>query len=808
MLDGMTSTRVMLKSRINGARETGLTLASVAALALTVIFLQVRFPWTGDASHVLLIGALCGAFALLSGWFFSLRGRLLGDRDDRLVGIAFAVLASYFIVRLLLASLRTPPQNLAPLLIPFWLGCHATAAAIFLWVAARAVSQGRPFPRWAFFTGGFLLAASLGFSLRYFQPVLLETPIVRPRSVALAMLFFTPGTGLLLASLRSSHRRDLWLGSALLLVAAAHADISWHVHIYDTPFMWGHILLAIGFTYPLVGVMREDILLLGEQVALNRRIRRLGKRLQTLLESLPIFVLTAERDGTVSYANRTASELFGIPSGATESAGNRSWLERLGAEERRMLLRRIAAIASGEQRSWDGTITVNAGDGSVHWLQMEIHAFEDPVEARTFVEIIGTDVTDLLLARRAAEQRQERLALLSDVAQLVAGESVTGRILERFIRRINGWIPVIGTCLYRLDERFVLTAAHETGDESFAWRRTIDDEEAPALRAARNSLPIPEQKAVTLEDGRQAYRLHIPLISAGQTVGVLSLLVERPIRPGHEELNLLTQLGVLLGGALQLAELIAELDEQRSIAIQASRMKSQFLANTSHELRTPLTSILGFLRLVLDGSVTDPARQEEFLRIAHQSAERLLAIINDVLDLAKIEAGRLEVRVERLILREAFEEVRNLFAQQMEDGKVEFTVLFPPTGLLVLADPQRLLQVLTNLLSNALKFTPAGGSIELRARADGAVAVVEVRDSGAGIPVDELEKVFESFHQVDGGPDRSAGGTGLGLTISRRLARLMGGDLILESEGPGRGVLARLTLPLAESLPEGSPRAG
>ncbi len=794
----MTSTKILLKGRIRGVREAAVTLGSVVVLALAIVTLQVRYPWQGDATQLLLIGALCGAFALLSGWFFLLHGRILKETDDRLVGIAFVILASYFSLRIFAAAGGIPPMKLMPLLITVWLGCHGVAGLIFLWVAAKELGEGHPAVRWSFLGGGLALAVAANVVLEHWQTLVLPNRMIQPSSAALTMMFLGPGMGLLLSSLRSNRRRDLWLGSALLLIAAAHADLSWHVRAYDPPFMWGHVLLAVGFTFPLVGAMRESLILLGEQVALNRRVRRLGRRLQSLLESLPVIVLTAESDGTISYANRAAGDVFGIPSGPMESAGNRAWLDRIPPGERRLLLERIAGIASREIPSWSGTLTVDAGGDAIHWLQVEVHAFDDPVEDRWLVEIVGSDVTDLLLARRAAEQRQERLALLSDVAQLVAGEPAAERILERFVRRVGVWIPVLGACLYRTGrDGATLSAVLETGEGGIEWPRSIGDAENAAVRALQQSIPVAELDAVPAGDGRSGYRLHLPLASAGRTLGVLSLLVAQPVRPGHEELNLLTQLGVLLGGAFQLAALITELEEQRGIALQASRMKSQFLANTSHELRTPLTSILGFLRLVLDGAVTDREKQAEFLEIAHQSAERLLEIINDVLDLAKIEAGRLEIRLETTCLGDVLQEVERLFQHQMRDKGVDLVMSTAHRDLMVRTDPQRLLQILTNLLSNALKFTPAGGRIEVRVLRDGERAIVEVQDTGTGIPVDELEKVFESFHQVDGGTSRHAGGTGLGLTISRRLARMMHGELVLESEGPGRGTTARLTIPLA-----------
>ena len=238
-----------------------------------------------------------------------------------------------------------------------------------------------------------------------------------------------------------------------------------------------------------------------------------------------------------------------------------------------------------------------------------------------------------------------------------------------------------------------------------------------------------------------------------------------------------------------------ELNEQRAVAFEASRLKSEFLANTSHELRTPLTAILGFLRLVIDGTIDDVDKQREYLAIAHDSAEKLLTIINDVLDLAKIEAGRLEVHQGPVPVRAVLESVETLFKHQMKNKGVRFTVSLSTPGLVLWADPDRTTQILTNLLSNAMKFTPRNGSIDVACAESGDMIAFAVADSGVGIPVGEVEKVFSSFYQIDGSTTREHGGTGLGLTISRRLTELMGGTLHLESEGHEKGTTANFLLP-------------
>jgi signal transduction histidine kinase len=288
--------------------------------------------------------------------------------------------------------------------------------------------------------------------------------------------------------------------------------------------------------------------------------------------------------------------------------------------------------------------------------------------------------------------------------------------------------------------------------------------------------------------------LYLPLLSTGRVVGVLAATTTSQPQLDTAEIDLLTQVGFLLGGAVYVSQLVRELDEQRAVAMEASRLKSEFLANTSHELRTPLTAILGFLQLVLDGAVTSPQKQQEFLKIAHESAEKLLTIINDVLDLAKIEAGRLEVNQAPVPVRRVLEEVEALFRHQMKGQGLSFTITPPPASAVIWADPDRTVQILTNLLSNAMKFTPRGGSVGIEcSHADGRVSFV-VRDSGCGIPPEEIETVFDSFYQVDGSTTRRHGGTGLGLTISRRLADMMGGTLELDSAGENQGTAARLVL--------------
>ncbi len=248
----------------------------------------------------------------------------------------------------------------------------------------------------------------------------------------------------------------------------------------------------------------------------------------------------------------------------------------------------------------------------------------------------------------------------------------------------------------------------------------------------------------------------------------------------------------------ELARALSELDEKSRELEAASRHKSEFLANMSHELRTPLNAILGFSQVLREGMFGEVnEKQAEYLDDILSSGNHLLALIDDILDLSKVEAGQVELEVAPFSLREALERgVVMVRERALKDG-VQVALAAVPDFDIVTGDERRIRQVIFNLLSNAVKFTPAGGTVDVRAtQVDGEMRV-SVADTGRGIAAEDHERIFEEFQQAEAGAEQREG-TGLGLALSKRLVELHGGRIWVDSE-PGKGSTFVFTLPARSS---------
>jgi PAS domain S-box-containing protein len=360
-------------------------------------------------------------------------------------------------------------------------------------------------------------------------------------------------------------------------------------------------------------------------------------------------------------------------------------------------------------------------------------------------------------------------------AKLLEIASRVGRVEDEGWRvRKDGtqfWANVVITALHDEDGALI-GFAKITRD--LTERRNAEEQarSLAAERAARQESEAHSQRLLQLTDELQQQAVELE----AQTEEAQSLSEE--LEQANEELQ----------------QQAVEAEAARAEADAANRAKTEFLAVMSHELRTPLNAIAGYadlLRMGIRGPVT-PQQLDDLERIA-RSERTLLALVNDVLNYARMEAGQVHYADERVVVASLLADIEALVLPQLEAKNLRFTLGECDADLAVRADPDKVQQILVNLMSNAVKFTPPGGSVDVTCEGDASVVRIRARDTGIGIPPDKLQLIFEPFVQLDRSLTSTKEGSGLGLAISRDLARAMGGDLVVEST-VGRGSTFVLTL--------------
>jgi signal transduction histidine kinase len=306
----------------------------------------------------------------------------------------------------------------------------------------------------------------------------------------------------------------------------------------------------------------------------------------------------------------------------------------------------------------------------------------------------------------------------------------------------------------------------------------------------------PEYRMVELQKtGRYHTVLGVPLLREGTLIGVL-VLARGSVRPfTDKQIELVTTFADQAVIAIENVRLFDEIQDKSRQLEEASQHKSQFLANMSHELRTPLNAILGYTELMADGAYGEPSEKMlGILKRLEANGKHLLGLINDVLDLSKIEAGQLELELSDYCVQDIAQTVRSTLEPLASDKKLAFKLELAPDLPPGHGDGRRLTQVLINLVGNAIKFTDTG-EVAIKAEANNGSFHVSVRDTGPGISAADQAKLFQEFQQADNAITRKKGGTGLGLAISKRIIEMHGGKIWVESQ-PGRGSTFAFKLPV------------
>ncbi|MFQ3535105.1 MAG: GAF domain-containing protein [Aggregatilineales bacterium] len=437
------------------------------------------------------------------------------------------------------------------------------------------------------------------------------------------------------------------------------------------------------------------------------------------------------------------------------------------------------------------------------------NAQPNPADDRIY--FVARDITDFVEQQRALERRANELAVVAELSAAAAALLDVDQLLQSISDLTKERFKLYHAHIYLYDpehESLVLAAgAGEVGRLMRKERRRIRLSSPRSLvaRAARerrgvivndvtaedNFLPNP-----LLPDTRA--EMAVPMIVGDQLIGVLDVQSEILNRFDDEDVRIKTALADQIAVAVQNARLYQQQVQIAEEARKLDRLKNEFLASMSHELRTPLNSIIGYAEVMLDGVDGElPDEAIEDVQAIYESGKHLLSMINDILDLAKIEAQRLELDREALPLGEVVEEVQRTTAILVKDRPVQILAEVPAELPPVYADRVRLRQILNNLVSNAVKFTNQG-HVRITAQhvPDDKAVMVSVEDTGIGIAPEHIGVIFEQFRQVDGSSSRRAGGTGLGLTITKRLVEMHGGRIWVESE-LHKGSKFSFTVPVA-----------
>ncbi|PMB19482.1 ATP-binding protein [Fischerella thermalis] len=428
--------------------------------------------------------------------------------------------------------------------------------------------------------------------------------------------------------------------------------------------------------------------------------------------------------------------------------------------------------------------------------------------SKTEMEAIAQSTTELELALRSQQNQQLVTQITRNIRRTLDLDIIWQQTVDSLGELLQLRRSII--CPYQpSNNKLKVIAEYRQPVLSSVLGLEVDIAAEPAFARALTTLePILEENPKHPLFGQETM-LVVATCYQDQPNGLIAVtLCDKCYGVTATELELAKEVADQLGTAIAHATLYRELEAARQQAEEASRLKSEFLANVSHEIRTPLNGMIGFLKLILDGMADDPEEQKQFILEAHKSSLHLLDVISDILDFAKIEADKMELELVPVSIAELFSDVGNFMRLQAEQKNLSFQMHLPDTSddILVYGDYQRLKQVMLNLVGNAIKFTHEGGvtvnadvvrkTIIFQDREFPGMVKVRVADTGIGVSLDQQDKLFQLFSQVDGSRTRQYGGTGLGLVISQKLVEAMGGEVHFYSLGEGLGSTVTFNVPL------------
>ncbi len=527
---------------------------------------------------------------------------------------------------------------------------------------------------------------------------------------------------------------------------------------------------------------------------------------QSILDHSPLGISQVAPDGRLLSANPAMARIHGFPSPEAllqrfNAGGFPPYASRGRLEE---ILRRVQA----DGRVLDLESEVRRADGGTFWISESLGAIRG-AEGR-IERLVGTaqDITSHKRAIEALMDQAEVVRLLEEIAVAAnSGDSIE-RTMQFALDRVCKYMSWPVGHVYVLEEKTgELVSArlwHMEQPAVFEEFRRVSENcrfqpgiglpgrvlaiEKPAwIKNVVKDPNFPRSELASELGVRGAFGF--PVLAGRQVVAVLEFFTDHPAEPDEEILEVMVHVGTQLGRVFERRKADRELRAAMTAAEAASTAKSEFLANMSHELRTPLNSVIGFASILLKNKAgTLQTSDLAYLERIQANGKHLLGLIDQVLDLSKVEAGEMKMTIAPVDLDRLIRETLDQMKGNVGDRPITLQAQVPGGLSAVNTDADKLKQVMINLLGNALKFTERG-TVTVRVAVDEAPrrpARIDVIDTGIGIPVERHDAIFEAFQQVESSASRKYGGTGLGLTISRSLCRLLGYRLRVESE-VGRG---------------------
>jgi PAS domain S-box-containing protein len=531
---------------------------------------------------------------------------------------------------------------------------------------------------------------------------------------------------------------------------------------------------------------------------------------RSLVENAPEAIVVIDTDGYVfAEPNTNAEQLFGLPKDELV----RQTLIQMAPEQQPdgrpsvgVAGEKLAAALAGEVLSFEWDLKNAAG----MVIPTEVRLARLPGTGN-LVRATLTDITVRKASQQALSRQNEYLATAAEVGRLVTSTLDLQTLFSRAVELVRTSFSYYHAAIFLLDEPGVNAVLREAtgeagaemkrrshslavGSRSIIGQVTANGETMVVNDTASDTIfrPNPLLPETRAETG-------LPLRIGSRIIGAIDIQATEPGSFKSEDIAVLEILADQVAVAIENARSYDLSQRAVEELRELDKIKSQFLANMSHELRTPLNSIIGFSRVILkgiDGPINE--QQQQDLAAIYNSGQHLLGLINDILDLAKIEAGKMELAFEEVNARDTIHGVMSTAMGLVKDKPIRLRDELQPDLPTIRADPMRLRQILINLLSNAAKFTEEGEIVVragLRTDAQGVEeAIISVEDSGNGISTDDQAKLFKAFSQVDTSPTRNTGGTGLGLSICQHLVGLHEGTIGVESE-VGKGSTFYFTIP-------------